>query len=57
MKELVNENGLSDKVELSGAFCMGHCKDGVCVTVDGKLYSVSPETVDDFFKNNVLAKV
>ncbi len=31
-------------------------KNGVSVTVDGTLYSVSPETVDAFFQEHVLAK-
>ena len=36
---------------------MGRCKEGVCVTVDDEFYSVSPDTVEDFFKNDVLAKL
>ena len=51
----IHENKLGDKVELSGTFCMGKCQQGVCVTVDGKFYSVSPDTVKDFFKDNILA--
>ena len=36
---------------------MSKCQDGVCVTVDDKFFSVSPETVDEFFENQVKAKV
>ena len=43
-QRLIAENKLSDRVELGGTFCMGNCQQGVCVTVDGELYSVSPET-------------
>ncbi|HIU35160.1 MAG TPA: (2Fe-2S) ferredoxin domain-containing protein [Candidatus Fimenecus excrementigallinarum] len=57
LQQLVAENGLKEKVELSGKFCMGNCRNGVSVTVDDVLFSVSPETVDDFFKENVLAKL
>ncbi len=57
LQSLIAENGLKDKVELGGTFCMGNCQKGVCVTVDGTFHSVSPETVDEFFKNEVLAKV
>lgn len=57
LQYLIHENGLSDKVELGGTFCMGKCQQGVCVTVDDKFFSVSPETVKDFFNENVLAKV
>lgn len=57
LQSLVSENGLSDNVELGGTFCMGKCQQGVCVTIDDEFYSVSPETVDSFFNENILAKV
>ena len=57
LQQLGAENALKDRVELSGKFCMGNCRNGVSVTVDDELFSVSPETVDDFFKQNVLAKL
>ena len=56
LQYLIAQNNLNDKVELSGTFCMGKCQQGVCVTVDGEFFSVSPETVTDFFNENVLAK-
>lgn len=57
LQALVQEKGLEDKVELGGTFCMGDCVNGVNVTVDGVNHSVSPETVDEFFEKEVLAKV
>ena len=57
LQKLVAENKLEDKVELAGMFCMGKCQQGVCVTVDDEFYSVSPETVGDFFTNTVLPKL
>ena len=57
LQYLIRENGLNDKVELAGTFCMGKCQQGVCVTVDDKFFSVSPDSVGDFFKANVLEKV
>ncbi len=57
LQDLIHDNNLGDKVELAGTFCMGKCQQGVCVTADGEFFSVSPETVDEFFKENVLAKV
>ena len=57
LQRLIKENELGEKVELGGTFCMGKCQHGVCVTVDESFYSVTPETVTDFFKNEVLAKV
>ena len=53
----VVEHHLGDQVELGGTFCMGKCQQGVCVTVDGALFSVSPETVKEFFEKQVKAKL
>ena len=57
LQYLIAENNLGEKVELSGTFCMGKCQQGVCVTVNDTFHSVSPETVDEFFAKEVLAKV
>ena len=57
LQELVQEHNLGEKVELSGTFCMGKCQQGVCVTVDDNFFSVTPETVDEFFSKEVIAKV
>ncbi len=57
LQELVAAHDLGDKVELGGTFCMGRCQEGVCVTVDDTFHSVTPETVEDFFAREVLAKV
>ena len=56
LQYLISENNLKDEVEFGGTFCMGNCQKGVCVTVDGELYSVSPETSKSFFEENILAK-
>ena len=57
LQRLIAENNLGDKVELGGTFCMGHCQLGVCVTVNDDFHSVSPETVEEFFAKEILAKV
>ena len=57
LQYLVAENNLKDKVELGGTFCIGRCQEGVCVTVDDKFYSVSPETTKEFFEKEILARV
>lgn len=57
LQKLIAENGVEDKVELAGTFCMGRCKEGVCVTVDDTFYSVTPDSVEEFFKNDVLANL
>lgn len=57
LQTLIGENNVGDKVELAGTFCMGKCQQGVCVNVDDEFHSVSPETVDEFFNDAVMAKV
>lgn len=57
LQNLIAENNLDDKVELSGTFCLGNCQKGVCVEVDEAFHSVSPESVGEFFSKEILAKV
>ena len=57
LQYLIAEKELGEKVELGGTFCMGKCQQGVCVTIGDNFYSVTPETVGDFFAKEVLAKV
>ena len=57
VKALIRENGLGDRVEVGGTFCTGNCQQGVCVTVDEEFHSVTPETVQEFFNTQVLARV
>ena len=57
MQELVKEHGVGDKVDLNGAFCSGNCVNGVCVTVDGELHSLSPENTKEFFETEILGRL
>jgi len=57
LQELIEESKLGDKVELTGVFCLGHCTDAVSVQIGEEVFSVNTDNVDDFFKNQVLAKV
>lgn len=57
LQRLVSDNGLEDKVDLNGDFCSGNCVKGVCVTVDGELYSVKPETAEEFFLKEIKEKL
>lgn len=57
LQHLISKHNLSDKVELSGTFCMGKCQQGVCVMVDDVFFSVTPETTETFFDNEVMAKL
>ena len=57
LQDLIAKENLNDIIELGGTFCMGKCQQGVCVTVDGALFSVSPESVKEFFEKQVKAKL
>lgn len=57
LQELIAKNNIGNKVELGGTFCLGNCQNGVCVMADEVVHSVSPETVDEFFANEILEKV
>ena len=57
LQYLIAENGLKEKVDIGGTFCMGKCQQGVCVTVDDNFFSVSPDTVNSFCETEILAKV
>ncbi|MBE6637958.1 MAG: (2Fe-2S) ferredoxin domain-containing protein [Ruminococcaceae bacterium] len=57
LRTLIAQYHVSDQVELAGNFCLGSCQLGVCVTIGEKVYSVSPETVEEFFKTEVLSQL
>ena len=57
LEELITERQLNDKIELNGSFCMCECSNGVCVKINDELFSVSPETVNTFFENEVLRRL
>ena len=55
LRELIGRERLGDRVELGGTFCMGDCRRGVCVNIDGEPLSVSPETAEAVFAEKVLS--
>lgn len=57
LEELITERQLNEKIELNGSFCMGECSNGVWVKINDELFSVSPETVNTFFENEVLRRL
>ncbi len=57
LQDLVDTNGVSNKVELNGAFCSENCVNGVCVTVDDDLFSVSPQTTKKFFEDEIMRRL
>ncbi len=54
IRELINTHDLQNKIDLSGAFCMSKCQEGVCVSIDDKIHSVKPDQAEVFFAKEVL---
>ena len=57
VNRLIKENNLTDKIALGGTFCMGKCQQKVCVSIDEEVFSVAPETAEEFFNNEVLTRL
>jgi len=61
LQYLIAQKNYGDKVELSGAFCMGKCQTGVSVTVDDSgnpvYHSLKPEDTKKFFEEQVAKKI
>lgn len=54
LQSLIKLHNLEDKLTLSGRFCMGKCQSGVSVEIDGKLYSMNPNNVEEIFMEAVV---
>lgn len=55
MKENLEKNKLSEKVNLSAAFCLGKCTDGVTIKVDDEIIcGVSETNFADVFSKYIL---
>ncbi len=58
MKEALAKHGLTDTVELSAAFCLGKCTDGVTVQVGEEIVcGVSADNFNGFFQRYILDRV
>lgn len=54
MKELLEENKLTDHVELKSSFCLGACGKGVSIRLKGEqVYSIQLDALDDFFETEI----
>ncbi len=57
-QSLIQSRKLLDSVDMIGKFCMGKCGEkGVSVTVNGKFFSVMPDTCEEFFDKEVMPLV
>lgn len=53
-KYCVRSRNLTEKVEIKGAFCLGHCTEAVSVCLNDKIYSVNPDNAEKFFDEFVM---
>ena len=56
-EKLIEENKLSEKLSVKASFCLGNCVGAVSVKFDDKVYSVQPDTANEFFESVVREKV
>lgn len=56
LQELIQKNNMADKIDFSGHFCMNNCQNGVCVTLDDVIYSLTPEDTETFFNTEIAGK-
>ena len=57
LQNMVRNYKLEDKVNLQGCFCMGECTEGVCVTVDGKRFHLTPDKAEQLFYDEILGGI
>lgn len=57
LQQLIASYYLEEKVVLKAAFCLGHCTEAVCVTIEDQVYSVPKDGVDLFFREEVYGRV
>lgn len=54
MNTAVKENDLTEKVNVSAAFCLGHCMNGgVSVKVNDQIFNVNEDSFKEFFEENI----
>lgn len=60
LQQLMEDDSYGSQIELKSVFCLGHCQNkGVSVQIDDEptIYSVSPDSVKDFYYKTVVPKL
>ncbi len=58
LQDLIRQRRLEKEIRLKASFCMGECRDGVCLTVNGeKVTGVTAANLDAVFAGKVLGQV
>ena len=56
-QQMIEAGNLHEKLEMKAQFCMQQCQKGVSVSLDGEVFSVSPEYAKTFFETVVIPKI
>jgi NADH:ubiquinone oxidoreductase subunit E len=57
LKRLIAEYSLEAEIELKGCFCLGECKDGVSLRVDGEIFkSINKDNIQKFVIDHLTPK-
>lgn len=56
-EKLITEHNVRDRINFHATFCMGNCQNGISVSLDDTVYSVTPETAQAFFEKEVLGRL
>jgi NADH:ubiquinone oxidoreductase subunit E len=58
IKALIENNKLTEKIELKAAFCLGNCTNAVSVAIDDKeIFGVDRNNVEEFFNLHIKEKM
>ncbi len=57
LQRLAAEARLEEEIRFAGAFCMGNCRNGVCVRLDGEPFSLHPDQAPEFVRREVLPRL
>lgn len=57
LQRMAEEHGVSKKLKLCGAFCMGNCTGGVCVKLEEKIFSLCLDNLDVFFEKEIMTRL
>jgi NADH:ubiquinone oxidoreductase subunit E len=54
-QQMIEEQHLHEKIDFKANFCMKRCdQSGVSLTLNGKAYSIAPESAREFFNEKVM---
>ena len=57
LQKLIQRDHREKEVELKAAFCLGHCTGAVSVKVDdGEIHSVTPESIESFYQEQLVRR-